>query len=50
MMCKQMDDMFDDMATKEEVNRYAERGIDISGAAESHRASYNSGGGVEDWA
>jgi hypothetical protein len=39
----QMDDMFDDIATSEEVNRYAERGIDISGAAQAHRA----GGGGE---
>ena len=37
----QMDDMFDGIATSEEVNRYAERGIDISGAADSHRASFS---------
>lgn len=41
----QMDDMFDAVATNEEVHQYAERRIDISSAAESHRASY----GVENW-
>ena len=33
-----MDDMFDEVATNEEISRYAERGIDISGAAAAHRA------------
>lgn len=42
-----MDDMFDDIATSEEVNRYAEHGIDISGAAQAHRAGYS--GEADSW-
>jgi hypothetical protein len=37
-----MDDMFDQIATNEEVHRYAERGVDISGAASAHRAEFDS--------
>ena len=42
-----MDDMFDQIATNEEVSRYAERGVDISGAASAHRAEFESP--VEHW-
>jgi len=45
----QMDDMFDGIATSEEVNRYAERGIDIRGAAQSHRAGYSGDGEADSW-
>jgi len=41
----QMDDIFDEVATNEEVHQYAERGVDISGAAASHRSSY----GAQNW-
>jgi hypothetical protein len=34
----QMADMFDEIETNEEVHRYAEQGVDISGAAAAHRA------------
>jgi hypothetical protein len=44
-----MDDMFDGIATSEEVNRYAERGIDISGAAQAHRAGYSGDGEADSW-
>ncbi len=44
-----MDDMFDDIATSEEVNRYAERGIDISGAAQVHRAGHGGDGDAGSW-
>jgi len=43
----QLDDMFDGIATSEEQQRYAERGIDISAAAQAHRASYTNDG--ESW-
>lgn len=43
-----MDDMFDEIATNEEVSRYAERGVDISDAAAAHRAGHDNVV-IEDW-